>query len=720
MIKRYISVLLGLSLIITLFTFVGLAQEVEPVELIRNGNAEKGTDYWGIFVQPPGQGKLRAEDGQIKYEIIEVGTETWHIQGSYAGLKLIKGRHYRLSFDIRAIVPRGIEVRIQKDASPYTGYIHQNIELTDKMQHFSFEFEMQEETDPVSKLCFNIGKVGDSNTLGPHAIYIDNLSLLALDGPQEDEKEVKKVHVDQLGYRPEDKKLVMVSGQGGSFRVIDVETEEVVYSGKLKSAKPDPASGEIVFYGDFSAIKEPGTYYISVPYFGESYSFEIKEDVYNELQTGLQKMFYYQRCGSRLEEKYAGIWSHEACQTTEATIYNTNQKKEVTGGWHDAGDYGRYVVPAAKAVADLMLAYELLPDKVASDNIGIPESENSIPDILDQVRYELEWLLKMQDKESGGVYHKVTTADFQGNVFPEEITAELILLPISATATGDFAAVMAMAARIYQPIDSVFANQCLKAARKAWQWLENNQEVAGFKNPPGINTGEYGDDEVGDERYWAAAELYRLTGDIKYHNFLKESYNKNKWEGLGWADVGDYANISYLFIEPDKVDQEFYQTLKETFIEQADNLLSKSLEDGYKISLGTDYPWGSNMTVANNAMVLLIGNLLNEKPEYVEAALDHVHYLVGRNSLSQSYVTGYGDNPARHPHHRLSAAAGETVPGMVAGGPNKNLQDPLAKSLLQGNPPAKCYVDAEPSYSTNEITIYWNSPALFVVSYFTE
>lgn len=724
LIKKLFIGILCLAMFFSILSISVLAGEesLEPVELIKNGSVKQGTDYWGIYVESPGKGSLKTKNEEIIYDIQNVGTNSWHIQGTYAGLRIIEGNRYRISFDMRASAPRKAEIRLQKDAAPYTGYASKEISLTEKMQHFTIEFKMKEPTDPIAKLCFNIGKVGEVDKLSAHKVYVDNLSLLDLSGGGGRKLKRDTVHLNQVGYRPDDSKLLIVAGEAEMYEVKN-SNGDVVFSSTFVKAGKDEASGDLISYGEFLPVTQEGEYTVSVIGHGESYPFEIKENVYSDVHNALLKMFFYQRCGSELSEKHAGKWAHEACHAETATYYSSDGEKEVSGGWHDAGDYGRYVVPGAKAVADLLLTYQFYEDNIDTDSVGISESGNGIPDILDEVRYEMEWMLKMQDKNTGGVYHKVTTANFQGNKFPDEISAKLILSPISATATADFAAVTAMTSRIYKTIDPVFANKCLEAAEKAWSWLKVNQNVPGFKNPVGIKTGEYGDDEDGDERYWAATELYLTTGKQNYHQYTKESYNENKWEGLGWADVGDYANISYLFVGNDEIiDKEFAAKLKKSFLFHARELLDMRREDGYNISLRSgDYNWGSNMTVANNGMYLLIASKLEESgKQYKTAAQDHLHYLLGRNPLSQSYITGFGEKFTKHSHHRLSEAAGDIVPGMVAGGPNANLQDPLAKSQLVDKAPAKTYIDAVPSYSTNEITIYWNSPVVFLFSAFSD
>lgn len=199
--------------------------------------------------------------------------------------------------------------------------------------------------------------------------------------------------------------------------------------------------------------------YISCGELDDSFVFEISDNVYNGLLVDAVRMLYLQRCGCEVVDDTYG---HPSCHTEKAEVYGTGDLKDVSGGWHDAGDYGRYVVPAAKAAADVMLAYEANPS-IYGDNTGIPESGNGVPDILDEVRYEIEWMLKMQ-AESGGVYHQVNSETNPGNIMPEKETSKLWLAPASTTATADFCAVAAMGYEYFLDFDADFAGRCLSAA----------------------------------------------------------------------------------------------------------------------------------------------------------------------------------------------------------------------------------------------------------------
>ena len=212
------------------------------------------------------------------------------------------------------------------------------------------------------------------------------------------------IHVNQIGYKSGDKKIAIINGKYSSFDVVDTKTGKAVLTKKLSDEVSDESSGDSVCYADFSELTAIGKYYISVPELGKSYEFKIGDkSLYTEIGDAMLKALYYQRCGIALDSKYAAEYSHEICHKSPEKMYDDENKEiDVTGGWHDAGDYGKYVVPAAVTAADLLLAYEFYPNSF-TDKINIPESSNKIPDILDEAKYGIEWMLKMQDKTSGGV-----------------------------------------------------------------------------------------------------------------------------------------------------------------------------------------------------------------------------------------------------------------------------------------------------------------------------
>ena len=505
---------------------------------------------------------------------------------------------------------------------------------------------------------------------------------------------MNQIHINQLGYRPNDLKKAVIPQSDTEFCVMRVSDKSIIYKGTVVEAIYDDASADTVCVADFSAITETGEYILCTAN-KKSYPFIINENPYADLRTALLDMFIYQKCGVDLD---CGLWSHSACHTSLATVYGTDDKKDVSGGWHDAGDYGRYIVPASMTVADLLLAYELSP--------------NPDPTLLEIVWFELEWMLKMQDMETGGIYHKVGCKLFNAlDEMPHDENNELIISPISPTATADFSAVMALASRFYPAKKDIL----LEAAKRAWGWCIANLNAPNFKNPPDIKTGEYGDRDNKDERFWAACELFIATGDEKYHDAIKSG---DIYTGLGWTDMGTYGLVAYLFHAGNRADSALLLKMKEKLLSVCNDIMTRYSNEPYGISLGTGYAWASNLAVGNNAMTLLLGSRFAEDGEdYKKAALEHIHYLLGRNPLSQSYITGFGSAAPNNPHHRPSVAMGKAVPGMVVGGPNRNIQqDPALRTHCVGLPPSKCFIDHKDSYASNEITIYWNSTIYFIAA----
>ena len=577
---------------------------------------------------------------------------------------------------------------------------------------------MEETSDPAPRLAFNLGKYEGFEDIGAHTVTIDNVSLFVVDGSN---AEVIKgcpvpiqVKVNQIGYKPDDVKSVLVtSPDDEKFKVVNVSTNETVYIGTYSAAAFDPAMGTSVRIGDFSEVTAPGTYQIISSPSGASYEFDIGDGLYDDIYKDVVLMLYNQRCGTKLEASVSGDFAHDACHTQEATVYGDTSGKtyDVSGGWHDAGDYGRYVVPGAKTVEDLFLAYEDFD--YTADDIGIPESGNGVPDLLDEARYELEWMLKMQDEATGGVYHKVTGLTFPGMVLATEETEDMVLAPISYAATADFVAVMAKASVNYAQYDQAFADTCLAAAKKGYDFMKANPDMGGFKNPDEILTGEYPDVGLTDETFWAAAELYLATLDDGYLADTKEAIDTKYNTGLGWAGIGGYA--LYDLAKAEGIDSGLQSNAKEKFLAVAHKKLSSCQTSHIFIGIET-YPWGSNMVVAGDGMYLLMASKLEDDPAYLEYAQKQRDYIFGFNGTGYCYVTGYGDLSPQDTHHRPSQALGKTMPGMLVGGADENLEDPYASAVLYGKPGALAYVDNSQSFSCNEITIYWNSPLIYLMT----
>lgn len=539
------------------------------------------------------------------------------------------------------------------------------------------------------------------------------------------------IYLNQVGYQTEGVKIAVTTAPC-NFQIIR-ETDQIsVFDGTSTEGGFDAASGDTTYHIDFSEVTVPGRYYILTGDKQKSPLFTIGDDVYKQLQLDLMKCLYYQRCGCALTEEYAGKYTHAACHTTPAIFLEDYLNKtenpksfDMTGGWHDAGDFGRYSTAGAVALAHLLYAYELFPESF-QDSLNIPESKSSMPDILCECMYELKWLLKMQ-AEDGGVYHKLTSFCHADFVMPEDDHMQFLIFPVSSMAVADFAAVMALASRVYRPFDEAFSQTALTAARKSWKWLLNNPYV-GFHNPEGSNTGEYDDECDLDERMWASAELLRT--DYGYDESYLEKLSEyvlsdiNKTD-FGWTDVSGLTLLATLFDSNHRAGAQLEKALTDALFADADKLLSLINAGGYRLGMAPeDYVWGSNMVICNRSMLLILASLLSsddKKATYKDAAFEHLHYLLGKNALGISYITRHGENAYKNPHNRPTFADGIELPmaGWVSGGPFKTPVDPAAvERIPAGTPPMKCYVDHVDSYSTNEITIYWNSPAVFMTAFF--
>jgi endoglucanase len=539
------------------------------------------------------------------------------------------------------------------------------------------------------------------------------------------------IKVDQAGYLSSSPKVALVSAAGSSFKVKRVSDGATVLQGELSIAAKDQDTGDTVQAADFSSLKTAGNYYLEIAGVGRSWPFAIGPDVYNRAFYLAMRGFYGQRCGTEVDmgPEFAA-YKHPACHLT-GEFHESSGKhgpRANIGGWHDAGDYGRYVVNSGISTGSVLWAYEMFPARVAKLKLNIPETGNGTPDILNEARFNLEWMLKMQD-DDGGVWHKQTSTHFSGFVMPQDdaLPSEVIgsdSAPFKSTcATADLAAVAAIAARVYAPFDKKFAAQNLAAAKKAWQWAEQNPNVT-FKNPTGVSTGEYGDNDCSDERLWAAAELWRTTGDATYNQYFLANYKTfvdllRKPAAESWKQLAPMGLWTYALATRKDADPKAVAEIKQMTTVAAQQVVEETAKNPYHVSLLTkDYVWGSNGVAANYSMQLLVANWFSPNPAFTNAALDNLHYLLGRNTFSLSWVTQLGANPYRHPHHRPSGADNnpEPWPGLLSGGPNAGKQDDVLKKLPADLPPAKVYADEQASYASNEIAINWQAMLVFVLA----
>jgi endoglucanase len=551
-------------------------------------------------------------------------------------------------------------------------------------------------------------------------------------------QKVTDIRLNQVGFYPNSPKLAVVVGDKRSqFVVKDLANNKVVFKGELGATRTSQHSGRKTMIADFSKFSKPGKYKIEVPALQQSGTFEIKENIYKAVATATLKGFYYQRASTALPEKYAGKWAREGGHADDRVLIHASAVSEgrpenhvigSKGGWYDAGDYNKYIVNSGITMGTLLSLYEDYPAYFETFNTNIPESNNAIPDLLDEVIWNLRWMLTMQDPADGGVYHKLTNPQFDGTVMPAAATKPRFVVQKSTAATLDFVAVMAQSARVLRAFNNKvpgLADSCTRAALNGWKWSKSNpaelynQDANNKKYEPKIVTGAYGDKDVSDEWIWAAAEMYSLTGKEEYLNGIDLQLG-NSFVLPTWNQVRALGYFTILRSgEALKPPGNLVEDVKKNLLSYTTTLLADLDKQPYHTVMGKsprDYAWGSSSVAANQGIALLYAYKVSKNTAFIEAALGNMDYLLGRNATGYSFLTGFGTKQVMHPHHRISDADGvkEPVPGLLSGGPNPGQQD---KCTTYPNKFAdESFTDHYCSYASNEIAINWNSPMVYLAA----
>ena len=560
---------------------------------------------------------------------------------------------------------------------------------------------------------------------GPQTFWLNDIKFSSTSS----EPIMPPIKLNQLGYLPSAPKTALITGfddqltarVGTPFQVRSLATNEVAYAGQLElvTELDTAVSGERILKADFSPLNAPGDYFITIDAYRmeDSPLFTIHGDVYDNLLTDASRYFYLQRSGIPLEAEYAGQFARAIGHPQDANAEFRSGEfapRDVAGGWYDAGDYGKYVNAGSWAISDLLWAYELFPNQFSDNQFNIPESNNDIPDLLDEIRWELDWILKMQDEESGGFYHMVqptgeTTipADDVIRYIEDEDGNRTGVQPTSTTANAITA--LAHAAMLYEPFDADYAQQLLTAAQAGWDYLQDHPEgIAPVDGP-------YGYEDNVEDRFLAAAALYRATDEQTVHDYLAavytevetlfESEDDNAYTSgmLGWLH----------YSKSDNTDPELMGFYEPLFTDWSNRMVERWNNSAWNLAmLDEDFYWGSNYVTLSTPFVMVIGaEALGQDTTSAEVlALNALDYLLGTNPLSFSYISGYGENSLQHPFSQHWSLDGiPAVPdGILAGGPNAYSND-----LLYSKFAGKRYTDVDSAWTTNEHTIYWNSQLVF-------
>lgn len=518
-------------------------------------------------------------------------------------------------------------------------------------------------------------------------------------------------YYNQLGFISKGKKHILIDKTDlYEFSVISVTKHKKVYSGTIVPSKYWNSAGAAYALLDFSEITEPGEYYVSVLDYGRSDNFVIGLMPYHDVLKASVKAFYFNRAGCEITKEFGGEYARAAGHPdTKVMIHSSaadKNRKEGTivsspKGWYDAGDYNKYIVNSGISMYELLLSYDHFNTLFDTLNLNIPESGNDQADLLDEIKWNLDWMMTMQDPNDGGVYHKLSTENFSGHVRTDEATAQRYMIKKSTAAALDLAAVLAYVSRLklygQNPI-------YMKAAGRAMAWSKENPQMK-FKNPETVKTGEYGDTNLGDEWNWANTEMRLALGKgkaVKVDNCGVPS----------WNSVGTLAVISEL-------SKEGNSKSKDAFMKEIDKIQTTYESSVFKVSMGHnngDFNWGSNSSATNQGIMLIQAYRITKDKKYLYAAQGLLDYVLGKNPTGYCYVTGFGTKSPMNIHHRpsISDDIEAPVPGFIAGGPQNGKQDRCVG--YPSNYPAKCYLDAVCSYSTNEIAINWNAPLVYLLA----
>ncbi|NUT44347.1 MAG: glycosyl hydrolase family 5 [Thermoactinospora sp.] len=701
----------------------------EPPEQIVNGSFDEGLPPWWHT------GNVTSEivDGRLCADIPGGTANPWDVIIGQNDLALVEGESYAYHFFASSSTPKVARALIQLPVDPWTQYLSASPELSVSGNDYSFTFTAPTSL-PNAQVAFQLGGSAE-----PWRFCLDNVSLKGGAPPDVYEPDTgPRVRVNMVGYLPEGPKnatLVTEATEAVAWRLLDSAGAEAA-TGTSTPRGVDASSGQNVHTIDFGSYRGRGEGFTLVADGQTSRPFDIAADLYDQMRVDALKFYYTQRSGIEILDSLRPGYGRPAGHTQVAPNQGDRQvpcqegvcdySLDVSGGWYDAGDHGKYVVNGGISVHQLMAAYERDKTAFPDGQLAIPESGNSVPDVLDEARWEMDFLLKMQ-RDDGMVHHKIHDAAWTGlPLLPHLDPQRRELHPVSTAATLNLAATAAQAARLYAPYDAAFAKRALGAAERAWQAARLNPAV--YASPDdGVGGGSYADADVSDEFYWAAAELFITTGKRAYREAVQASphHTADIWRerGFDWGNTAQLGRLQLAAVPntlPDRA------RVQQSVLAGADKYLAVMRGQAYGLPYGPpDYDWGSNNLVLNNMVVMAVAHDLSGQEKYRAGVREGMDYILGRNALNQSYVTGYGEVASKNQHSRwyarqLDPSLPNPPRGTLSGGPNSAIQDPVAQRLLRGCKPQFCYIDDIESWSTNELTINWNSPLAWISSFLAD
>ena len=516
------------------------------------------------------------------------------------------------------------------------------------------------------------------------------------------------IRLNSLGYLPQQEKEATITADVNTFVVKDAETNETLFSGKTSGPFYQEDTGQEVVMADFSALHRSGSYYLGLSNGSRSVIFPVGETIYRDPFRTTMRGFYLWRCGMAVAGDHGGDhFCTEACHMEDGYLDYLGEKggqRDGSGGWHDAGDHGKYIVNAGITMGILSMAWEQFQPQIEKINLQLPETAPGLPSYLQELKWEMSWVLKMQYADgSGRVSHKLTRTNFSGFIMPQDDKEKRYFTEWSSAATASFTAMTAQAARLFAPYDPAYADRLLTAARLSYDYLQQHPEEKPFIQGD-FQTGGYQTTDP-DDRLWAAAELWQTTGEEAYLLDFEQRAAAISFrvdEDWDWGNVTNLGMFTYLLSEREGKNRVVEERIRENALRAADNMVTRARNDAYGRAL-VRYYWGCNGTVARQTLNLYVAEKLQPRDDYRETALTQIAHLFGRNTYNRSHVTGLGINPPMHPHDRRSGA--------------DKVEAPWPGYLVGGGHSATDWVDLEESYSHNEIAINWQASLLFALAW---
>ncbi|WP_133915544.1 glycoside hydrolase family 9 protein [Streptomyces sp. NBC_00582] len=740
--KRRRTALLSLAALLGAALTALPAQQAgaDEVEQVRNGTFDTTADPWWTS-----NVTAAASDGRLCADVPGGTVNRWDSAVGQNEITLVKGSSYRFSFAASG-VPEGHVVRaiVGLGVAPYDTWYEATPVLGESGDSYAYTF-----TSPVDstqgQVAFQVGGSAE-----PWRFCLDDVSLLGGVPPEVYEPDTgPRVRVNQVAYLP--------AGPKNATLVTDATTKlpwrlrnaagATVAHGWTVPRGVDVSSGQNVHSLDFGAYRTRGTGLTLVVDGETSRPFDIGTAAYEQLRLDAVKYYYTQRSGIAIRDDlrpgygraagHIGVAPNQGDTDVPCQSGVCDYRLDVSGGWYDAGDHGKYVVNGGIATWELLSTYERSlyartgrPSALGDGTLALPESGNKVPDVLDEARWELEFLLRMQVPDgrplAGMAHHKIHDEQWTGlPLLPSADPQKRELHPPTTTATLNLAATAAQAARLYRPYDKAFAAKALTAARKAWAAALAHPDVHASPSD-GNGGGTYDDGDATDEFYWAAAELYLTTGERQFRDQVLTSpvHTADIFAptGFDWSRTAAAGRLD-LALVPSRLPGR--DTVRASVVKGAQKYLATLEGQPYGMPYAPDgnrYDWGSSHQVLNNAVVIATAYDLTGAAKYRDGAVQSMDYVLGRNALNQSYVTGYGEVASHHQHsrwyaHQLDPTLPDPPKGTLAGGANSSIQDPYAQSKLQGCVGQFCYIDDIQSWSTNETAINWNAALARLASF---